>query len=189
MIDTTLTFLLDQLNQHLSSRFPAPAQHAVIGRIGVSGTAAQDLTNKMVLTLINVEREGIAANTSKQFSVRDDTTTRVSQPLNINLVFLVAANFDDDYKDGLKILSAVIDFFQAHPLFLSQTTPDMPDTLERISVEWSDMDLQATHNLWTVLGGSYLPSVAYKARMIVVEDAWTRGETPIITGTQVSSSS
>ncbi|MFK8016021.1 MAG: DUF4255 domain-containing protein [Gammaproteobacteria bacterium] len=109
-----------------------------------------------------------------------------SQPLNINLTLLLSANYEKNYAGGLKMLSLVMRYLQAHPLFTRQNAPALPVPLERLAVEWHDLNLESLNNLWSVMGGSYRPSVVYKLRMLVIEDDWLGDDLPVITGADVS---
>jgi len=186
MIDATLAFLTTMLNESLRTRFSADADLAVLDRVGgeLSG-AGEETTNRLLLTLVNIEREGTAANTARIYRGEGAEMQRAPQPLNINLIFLLSANFPDRYRDGLRVLSAGIGAFQSRPVFTPQDAPLLPEGIERLSVEWRDLDLQSIHNLWTVLGGTYLPSAVYKARMLVVEDGFVGTDVPLITSTSV----
>lgn len=186
MIDKAMNFILRGLNGYLGARHHADEDHVVLSSPTlVDGAPAEDLANKVILSLINIEREGVSANSSQQYRTEAGKSVRAKQPLNINLILLISANYENNYPDGLKMLSLVLQYFQAHPLFTRQTAADLPDPLERLAIEWRDLDLQSLHNLWSVLGGHYLPSAVYKARMLVLEDAWIGDDAPIITGTSV----
>lgn len=186
MIDKTMQFLLDELNGYLKQRYPGETELAVLSGIAVAdGSTSDKIANKIVMTLINIERESIASNSSARYRADGDAMARITPPLNINLLILISANFENNYSDNLKILSSVLRFFQAHPIFTRQTAAGLPDALERLTVEWTDMDLQSIYNLWSVLGGRYMPSVVYKARMLIINDAWIADDVPVITGTSV----
>lgn len=186
MIDATLKFLTATLNEDLRTRFAAASDLAVLDNVGRDiGAGGEETTNRLVLTLVNIEREGVAANTGQIYRRDGGETRRAPQPLNINLIFLLSARFPDLYSDGLKVLSAGIGAFQSQPVFTPQTHPTLPEGIERLSVEWRDLDLQAIHNLWTVLGGTYLPSAVYKARMLIVEDGFVGTDVSPITSTSV----
>jgi hypothetical protein len=188
MIDQTLSFLTGELNAYLRARFTAPGDLAALASVvREPGATADETTNKLLITLVNIEKEGTANNTSKRYRTEGGDTRRVPQPLNLNLVFLLSSHFPESYDTGLKVLSAGIGFFQANPLHTPQSSPEMPDGIERLSVEWRDLDLQSIHNLWTVLGGRYQPSAVYKARMLIVEDGFVGTDVSIITGTSVES--
>ncbi|MEM9139282.1 MAG: DUF4255 domain-containing protein [Pseudomonadota bacterium] len=188
MIDLTLKFLLAELNTHLRTRFSGSDDLAVLEQISRDpGNPGEKIENRLVLTLINIEREPIAANTARIHRQVGDDILKVPQPLNLNLILMLASHFPENYSDSLKVLSAAIGFFQSHPLFTRQSSPGLPDPISRLSVEWHDLDLQAIHNLWTVLGGQYVPSAVYKARMLVLDEDLAGVEVPVITGAQVES--
>ena len=186
MIDQTMKFLLGELNRYLGARYPTSADLAVLEDIVQdTGIGGEETENKLVLTLVNIEREAAAANTAQMYRRTDTGAKRIPQPLNLNLVFMVAANFPENYQDSLKVLSSGIAFFQSSPVFTQQSNPALPDELDKLSVEWCELDLQASHNLWTVLGGRYRPSAIYRARMLIVDDAFIGADVPIITSTDV----
>ncbi len=188
MIDKTLTFLLGELNAYLFNRFGDDRAHAVLSAVvKQDGTVPEETANKIVLTLINIEREAAAANAAPQYRVEQDSLARVSPPLNVNLLLLISASFEANYAESFKLLSAVLGFFQSRPVFTPQSAPSLPRELEKLSFHWVDMDLQAINNLWSVLGSHYLPSVVYKARMLTIQDAWIEDVTPPITGVGVKS--
>ncbi|MDD9716296.1 DUF4255 domain-containing protein [Dinoroseobacter sp. PD6] len=186
MIDATLKFLTAMLNEELRTRFAAASDLVALESVARDpGAGGEETANRLVLTLVNIEREGTAGNTGRVYREEGGVARRAPQPLNINLIFLLSANFPDQYADGLRVLSAGIGAFQARPLFTPQSDPTLPEGIERLSVEWRDLDLQSIHNLWTVLGGTYLPSAVYKARMLVVEDGFVGTDVSRITSTAV----
>lgn len=188
MIDQTLAFLTQELNAYLRARFDSDDDIARLACIGPTANIdPEDSQNRILVTLINIEREGTASNTGQIYRNAGAEMQRAPQPLNLNLIFLVSANFAENYRDGLRLLSSSIGFFQSHPLFTAQSCPDLPTGIDRLSVEWRDLDLQAIHNLWSVFGARYLPSAVYKARMLIIEDALVGADVPIITGTTVES--
>lgn len=188
MIDQTLAFLTQELNSYLRARFDSDDDIARLASIGPAASSdPEDSKNRILVTLVNIEREGTASNTAQVYRNAGAEMQRAPQPLNLNLIFLVCANFVDNYRDGLRLLSAAIGFFQSHPLFTAQSSPELPRGIDRLSVEWRDLDLQSIHNLWSVFGAQYLPSAVYKARMLIIEDALVGTDVPIITGTTVES--
>ena len=46
-----------------------------------------------------------------------------------------------------------------------------------------NLNTQDLQNLWSGMGGRYLPSALYKLRMITLPDAWVTERIPTITGT------
>ncbi len=186
MIDDTLKFMLNELNGFLESRFPNDASHAVLsGLANQDGTVPEEIANKIVITLVNIERENAAAAAGPRMRNDGDKFARINPPLNINLYLLVSASFDNNYPESFKLLSAVLGFFQATPAFTAESAPGFPPGLEKVSFELVNLDFQALNNLWSNLGGKYLPSVVYKARMLTIQEGWILEQIPPITGTGV----
>jgi hypothetical protein len=44
--------------------------------------------------------------------------------------------------------------------------------MDKLSVEMVNLSLQEINNVWSVLGAKYMPSVAYKIRMLVIQENW-----------------
>jgi len=186
MIDNTTAFLVDQLNRFLATRVTGKGPHVVLGSpVSPDGPVTLDITDKVVVTLLNIEREYVAANTSNAYTKHSGGIARSAPPLNLNLILLISANYPSSYETGLKLLSAILAFFQGHPIFNRQNAPTLPQSLKRLTFEWQDMNLQTAHNMWAGLGGKYLPCAIYKARMLIFEDAWLGDDVPLITGTKV----
>ena len=189
MIDKALQFVAEMLNRALATRHPADDAHVVLGTTATTEPDPRlgEIRDKLVLSLINIERESVAANLAQPYRSEGGGLARARQPLNVNLVVLLAANFPGSYSTGLQMLSSAMSVLQAHPLFTRQGAADLPAPLERITVEWCNLNIETVHNLWSVLGGRYLPSAAYKVRMLVFEDAWLGDSAPIISGIEVES--
>ncbi|KNG93060.1 DUF4255 domain-containing protein [Pseudaestuariivita atlantica] len=166
MIEATLSFLATRLTRHLQARFPGASPVALGAPPQADATAAEALTNRVVLTLINVERHAAMPARAAQ-----DGSVRTRPPLHLDLVFLATANFADDYRGALRMLSATMGFAQANPVFTRQSAPDLPEGLDRLALDWRDLDLQALHNIWNVLGGGYRPSAVFAAQIVTVDDA------------------
>ncbi len=183
MIDQTLKFVIDELNGFLESRFPNDASHAVLsGLANQDGTVPEEIANKIVVTLVNIERENAAASGSPRMRNDGNKFARTNPSLNINLYLLVSASFDNKYTESFKLLSAVLGFFQAKPAFTAESGPGFPPGLEKVSFELVNLDFQALNNLWSNLGGKYLPSVVYKARMLTIQEGWLLDQVPAIEG-------
>jgi hypothetical protein len=186
MLDRTLGFLLAQLNDHLGTRYPSKEPHVVVSSLStMEGTVPPEIANRVVLTLVNVEREGAAGPAPGPIRTENGTFVRTSPPLNVNLYVLVSASFGSNYAEALKLLSAVLGYFQGKPAFNAQSAPTFPKGLERLTMEIVNLDVQGVNNLWGNLGVKYLPSVLYKARMFTMQEAWVTEQVPPISGIDV----
>jgi len=191
MIDKALGFLLDELNRFLEPRSPGGEPLAVLSSLAIPhGGAAPGTDNKLVMSLLSIEKEGAAA--ALPAPLRDPSApapagapasfARVAAPLPLNLNLVVAASFGTNYHEALKVLSAAIGFFQARPAFTSQNAASLPAGIERLSIEMVSCDLTMLSNVWSVLGANYLPSALYKIRMLSVQQGWVTAFEPAVGG-------
>ena len=60
----------------------------------------------------------------------------------------------------------VVEFFQAQPVFTLQNTPGMDPTLERVIVDLWPTTISESSRIWSMFGGSYVPSVIYRLRVV-----------------------
>jgi hypothetical protein len=184
MLDTTLGFLRDQLSDYLGTRYPTAESHVVLsGLCNLDGTAPAGIENKVVLSLVNIEREAAAGSSGAQLRPEGGGFVRTSPALNLNLYVLVSASFGNNYPQALMLLSAVLGYFQGKPVFTAQTAQAFPRGLDRLAMEIVSLDMQGLNNLWGNMGGKYLPSVLYKARMFTLQEGWVLEQVPAITGT------
>jgi hypothetical protein len=186
MIDTVLNFLENALNDHLSARFPGSHAHAVVASPAADdGAAAARIENRLVISLVNIERESAAA--ARAMAIRSGAGYAQQQPpLYLNLYVLVSASFNNNYKQALRFLSTALGFFQATPTFYPQSSPHLPPELEQLSIELVSMSIPDLNNLWAILGAKYLPSALYKVRMLTVQENWMSAVIPAVDQADVS---
>jgi len=185
MIDKTLSFLLGELNGFLGTVFPASEPYAVLSSLAQQdGSPPPGIENKILITLINVERDTTAFAPNLPARTEAGLATRVNPPLNLNINFLISASFAANYLEALRFLSSSMGFFQSKPVFTPQNSPAFPRGLERLTVEMVNLSIPDLQNLWASAGAKYLPSALYKARMITIQDGWVVERVPTITGTE-----
>ena len=180
MIYIVIKQIADQINQALAPGVVLPADVARHDR-PADAQGADELENHLLLTLINIEEENVLKN---NFPAQQIGASLVTYPpaLFLNLYLLFSANFIK-YDEALKHIGYVIRFFQASKPFAI----DDPDQGQRYKVTLTlhHVGFENLNNLWTVLGGKYLPSVLYKARLVQVQDAPPTGS-QVITDIQAS---
>lgn len=162
MIQNVIPIIGSQLNEYLKNSFGEMEDRVVVTSVGNnSGASSIEIDNKIMITLINVEEEKLIRNTGyNQFGGTNPS-------IYINLYVLFAANFpENNYREGLRFLSAVIYFFQGQHTFNPQNTPSLPSEVEKITVEIINLEFPVLSNIWSMLGGKYLPSIVYKFRML-----------------------
>lgn len=147
-------------------------------------TLIQDNTKRgCYISLVNLEEEAALKNlpTSER---RLGQLKRVEPPVFLNLYLLFAFEFQT-YPTSITHLGKLIEMFQAQRFFDAGTQSGpgavvFPAGLERIVLEMVNMNFEALHNLWGILGGSHFPSVIYRVRLVKVA-ADTATDAPEIT--------
>ncbi|SRR6266481_5448728 len=187
MIDKAMNFIVSELNNVLSARFQPNENLAILSNLSnPDGTLPPRIENKIVLSLLNVEREAAANGGNWPTRSGPDNFGRVSPPLALNLLLLVTASFSSNYGEALKFLGNVMGFFQGKPSFNSQNSSTFPGEMEKLSVELVNLSIHEINNVWSILGAKYMPSVVYKMRMLVVQENWIGERIPAISGTDTS---
>jgi len=182
MINKTVSFISEQLNHSLQLRFSKDESLVVGSGLTEAGGGFPDaISERVVITLINIEHEHSIVTGSPRMQTSHEGFARTTAPLHLNLLLLLSASFKH-YPTSLEYLSAVLGFFQAHPLFTAEASQNFPSGLEQLAFDPVNLDLQALSNVWSVVGGRHLPSVMYKARLMTTQDAWVLNQVPEIKG-------
>ncbi|HEX5432935.1 MAG TPA: DUF4255 domain-containing protein [Candidatus Angelobacter sp.] len=185
MIEKALNFVTGEINSLLSRRFQSTENLAVLSSLAnPDGSLPPVIENKIILSLINIEREASASGGSWPMMGGSEGYARVSPQLALNLLVLVTASFSSNYSEALKVLSNVVGFFQSHPSFNAQNSASFPGGMERLSVELVNLTIHELNNVWSILGAKYMPSVVYKIRMLVVQENWIGERVPAITAAE-----
>jgi len=168
MINTAIDHVCLRLNQHLMKVYGLSEDVVVVSNIlEQDGTVATHVNNKIVVSLVNIEKDNIPFRqqvASSAGSVRSLVTT---PPLYFNLYLMVASYFSgNNYREGLKFIPTTLSYFQGHPVFDQQNSPGLDQGIDKLILEIENLDLTDLSNLWGILSGKYLPSVLYKVRMI-----------------------
>jgi uncharacterized protein DUF4255 len=134
------------------------------------------------VSLVNIEEEHTLKNTSQY--VRRNGTIEIKQPpLFLNIYLLFAFNFED-YGTSLMHLSKTVELFQSKPVFSAEddtATNVFPATLEKLIFDFYNLNFEHLNHLWSILGGSYLPSALYKVRLVRIQRDETIVGPPITT--------
>lgn len=164
MINDTLYFLGRELNAHLQNAFKITEEPVVVSSlVNSDGSTIGATEKKLVITLINIGSPGSLRNV--EFAGHPAGNAAPVSSVLINV--LLSSNFDAHvYGQGLKLLSAAMQFLQQNPLFhLPPLKPGGNGT--RFTVEMNNLTTEATCQLWTGLGARYLPSINYTLRTVL----------------------
>ena len=168
MIPNSLQFTKDVLQQYLKNKIGLDESKVVINKlVDNNGNVPQKNQNKVILSLINIQRE-----TTKPFNIRnqkmdDGNFSRLAPIERYNLDLLVTSNFDD-YDETLKFLNEAILFFQINPSIDSSTNSNIPKGIKKLEFELEKNTYHQIHSLWNAMGAKYQPSIIYKMRLITL---------------------
>ena len=175
MIDLALTFLRDELSNHLNSLYKLPDK-AILTSPAPQGGAPQ-LDNTISITLINIEQEATVRNMAAD-RVQGAEFQKINPALKLNLKVLFATNFTD-YAESLKFLSATLSFFQGRSVFTPQNSPRLK-YLERLLLELEPTTYQEWSFISGMLGIKHTPSAVYKVRLITIQEGSVQSRIPVV---------
>jgi uncharacterized protein DUF4255 len=186
MLEAAIGLIAAQLNQALRSAFQVSEDLvAVTNLVDVNGGVPVAATNRLVLFLVNIERETVMAGQGARAAAGGgdrDAVAQTSPAVHLNLMLMFAANFGgSQYTEALKFIAATVAFFQGRALFDHHNSPELDPRIERLVLEMKSLDLAELANLWGILGGKYVPSVLYRMRMISFDSGYITRLMPRVT--------
>jgi len=186
VIGAAINHLAGQLNQQFRNNFQLVEDIVVVSTlIELDGSTAANAYNKIALTLVNIEKDSLPYRPNLASHGRDERQIVHSSPLYLNLYLMMSANFGaGNYSEALKTISQAITFFQQQAVFDRQNSPGLDPRIEKLILEVENLKIPDLNNLWSLIGGRYLPSVFYKVRMIAVDAGAIIGQVPVITDTR-----
>jgi hypothetical protein len=186
MIHAAVSHIANQLNQFLKRSFDLNEDVVVMSNIlEQDGTLAPNISNKLVVFLVNVEKETASSLQAKPSGFERSASTY--PPVFLNLYVMIAGHFGaSNYAEALKFLSNTVSFFQRQPIFDHQLTPDMDKRIDKLVLDIENLNIQDLSSLWGVLSGKYLPSILYKVRMVSFDSGDVRSQLSPIRGYQSS---
>lgn len=146
------------------------AVSAEVGNIGeILASNSHGSEKDIIISLINIEENRISRD--PQNYVRTDTGISMKNPaihLDLTLLF-TSVKLDTGYQVALQNIQRVIEFFQKKYVFDHLHTVGLDNGIEKLILEMMSLNLEQLHQLWSMLGGKYHPSVVYKMRMITID--------------------
>ena len=170
MIKETVQHIENQLQGYLSLHSGKVSSQNIAQHENPEGS---DMLEKIIITLINIEEENTLKNNFPS-RVQNNVIVKEKPVLFVNLFLLFSAKYTV-YDEALKYLGLVISFFQSN----NRLTISTLDNTEVIC-NLHNIGFENLNNLWTVLGGKYMPSVIYKVRMLAFQAAPSEGGPVII---------
>jgi Pvc16 N-terminal domain len=164
MVGQILELLQRTLNDFLGSKGLGTDQ-VVISDIRDHDGRVVLAKDKIALVLINIVQE-------KMISTPPDRGTspnaaHTDPALHTNLFVLFFANFQGEhYVQGLNMISETISCFQQTPVITRAKAPDLPLSIDRLALEYTNLNFSELADVMRMLGANYLPSVCYKVRTL-----------------------
>ena len=181
MIDEALNFIKNQINVHLDQQNgnPVGEKLIVLSNVALGSGDWAIPSQKMGISLINVEEEKVFKDQQTQFRNAAGQYEQYNPEIKLNLYVLICSNYVNDpqiaddtkYEQGLKQLSSVISFFQGKNVFTPENSPTMASTsIKKLVLELYSYSFEQQFNFWSILGAKYLPSVLYKVRLLAFQE-------------------
>jgi hypothetical protein len=176
MIHNVLTLIAQQLNEYMRNELNLSEDMVVVNSlVDLKGDPSMQIENRVCLFLQRIEEEKVAKSGGFQ------SNPGVAPPVRVSLHLVFAANFPDpNYREALRFISLVLEFFQGHGTFDRSNAPGLPPGLDKLTFELSDLDYQEMNNLWSLIGAKYIPSLVYKVRMLTFSQDMIREDVPSI---------
>jgi hypothetical protein len=172
MIYESLNFLLVEMNKFLNQKLGSTTDPRLvlgnIAKVGDGDTSKNPLNNRLILSIINIEEDKVS-KVRENYTRTSSSIVYKNPPVLVNVYILIAANFET-YADNLKMVSYIIQFFQANNYFTPITHPVLDARIEQLNADLFTLNFEQINHIWSTLGGKYLPSVMYKIKQITVED-------------------
>ena len=180
MINTALQFTQDVLNQFLRNRYGLDENKVLLNvLIEGNGSVPEKNQNKVVMSLINVEKETLKPFYGGNQKLAGGGYADTNPSERFSLDILMSSNFDD-YNEALKFLEAVILFFQVNVVLDANSYSDFPPGLVKLLYSIERLTYHQMQSLWTSMGAKYQPSVVYKLRLITIQGGEATGVIPSV---------
>ena len=189
MIGLALKLLRDELSAYIPANSgpgdTIAADDIILHNIALmESEEGADLSNKVVMTMVNTEEESTLKNCGNTLKTINGTKY-VEPPVFLNLYVLISATLGQDladaYEFALNRLSLIIQFFQSKKTFTVKNSPfttianddTIPEEVKaaiRLNVELYTLTFEQINHLWGSLGGKQVPSAMYKIRLVKVQE-------------------
>jgi len=182
MIVEALNTIVGLINEYISPGMTdEPLILANISKVNDGDDFTTSLNDKLVLSIVNVEEDRVAKSPAHHIKL-NSTIQYKNPPIPLNITLLFAATHG--YVNAIPLLEKIIRFFQGKYVFTPSNTPELDQVnqvndinIEKLIFEWVNLNLEQVHQLWTTLGGHYMPSIVYKLRMITIDENLVTKET------------
>jgi hypothetical protein len=162
MIHSVSLSVVEALNEFIKNELSLQENIVVLTNpVDMKGSSNSQIENKLCVFLQHLEEERITKNGPYQ------SIGGTNPPIHFNLNLMFIANFPDpNYLEALRYISLVIEFFQSVRVFNKSNLPMLSPNVDKITMEYVNLDIQQLSNVWSLIGLKYMPSVIYKLRLL-----------------------
>jgi hypothetical protein len=174
LIGKALVFLRRRLDDHLRVELAGVGDDPVADKVVfLGGDRPESIVfpeEAVAELLVNVEDERLLRAADPYLRVQEDGRPLRQQPdLRLVLSILFVARFKQ-YDAAWDHLAKVIEYLQTNRMFDREQNPELPIGVDRLTVELMSQSFAEQNEVWNMLRTSYLPSVLYRVRMVVLRD-------------------
>lgn len=183
MIHEAMTSIAGELNRFLQSKHNINEEKVILSNVlNVDGSIAIQETDKIVMSVANIETDKSQSSTSSYKQNTKGNFTMVKPSVNVNITVMFSAYFTpENYVEGLKFISSVVAFFQFKSgTFTPQDTPALIDNFDRLTMELISLDFRDLSNFWSMIGSKYMPSVLYRLKTVPIRHDAPTTDIPFI---------
>jgi hypothetical protein len=175
MIEEVLAGVISRLNTFIGTTAP----EVVVGNISLidafHDSVSQNVTDRVIASVVNIQQEGTLRNLPFRRTVYDagglPRAVERQPEIYLNIYVLFGAN-KNNYSIALQRISQVMSFFQRQCVFTPVDLPVLATfNLSKLIFDLYSMGFEELNQLWSVMGGKYIPSVIYKMRLAVIQNA------------------
>src|SRR3989338_527436 len=171
MISRTIKQVVFGLNEFVNSIYNEGnplKDYVVMKHIGTNMT--NNISDeKIFVNLINIEEDIVYKNQMSANLFTGTTVQSGAYSMRVNLYVLFAFNpgeTNDEYSDSIKLLNDVLRYLQGHRNMEVDFPPTPAFTLD---VNYHNVSLEDSNNLWSNMGGEQKPYAIFKFRLLEIE--------------------
>ena len=147
--------MVEEINEYLRLRFNFQEDKVIISNImNNDGSIAIKDDNKIILSVYNIHEEKYLLNNNKGHA---------NAPVNLNIFIMFSTTYTGQVaEEALKYISFIIAFFQGKST--------VNTGFANLSFELLNLQITEVSNIWSAMGGKLSPFVAYKVKMVTIDE-------------------
>src|SRR5882672_10450738 len=160
LLQATLEALCARLDAALQVSDPrAEPWVTLTNPVNLDGSVSENTRNKLVMALAGLRTEALSRNAPGFVPVPSEPRAPAERPRRLNASVLLFANFTGgNYATGVSAISRATAFFEQNPVFTPAGLPGLPANIDKVTLDFVNLDLMEASCLMAMFGLKYLPS-------------------------------